>query len=160
MKPSMQVAAVLVTVLLTWGCATSTSFSAATTARELARIEARLTEVASSQRTLELRLAALGDARSRLTAVRLSQQSHALLGAVAALQPVLADIESDLGDFQTKYPEHPEPREIKPRVDATRKLVRALLAGETLPSMTVAEPPVTCPGTSQWNGRGCAAARP
>ena len=149
------VAAVLVTSLLTWSCATTMSVATRTAAEELAGIKARLTEVAFSQRRLELHLAALGEARSRFTVVQFSDLNNALRSDVAALEPILAHIESDLVAFQDKYPQHPESRGVWAGVDSTRKLIRALLAGETLPSMTVAEPPVICPGTSQWNGRGC-----
>ena len=84
---------------------------------------------------------------------------NASLRDVAALETALDHIESDLVAFHVRHRQHPESREIEMQVDSTRKLIRALLNGETLPSMTVAEPPVTCPGTSQWNGRGCTTAR-
>src|SRR5438874_12039489 len=77
-----------------------------------------------------------------LSDAQIRELINASLRDVAALETALDHIESDLVAFHVRYREHPESREIEMQVDATRKLIRALLNGETLPSMTVAEPPV------------------
>ena len=162
------VAALLLPILLSWGCSTSTSIWQPTADEALAEIHARLLQVESRQRDHELWLEALREMLERekfkhlpktLSDAQILELVDASLRDVAALETVLDHIESDLLALQVRHGEHPESREIAVQVDSTRKLIRALLNGETLPSMTVAEPPVTCPGTSQWNGRGCTTAR-
>jgi len=165
------VAALLLPILLSWGCSTSTSITSIwqpTAAEELAGVHARLLQVESRQRDHELWLEALREMLEHekfkhrpntLSDAQILELINASLRDVVALETALDHIESDLVAFHVRYPKHQESREIGVQVDSTRKLIRALLNGETLPSMTVAEPPVTCPGTSHWNGRGCTTAR-
>ena len=162
------VAALLLPISLSWGCSTSTSIWQPTADEESAGIDARLLQVESSQRGHEIWLEALREMLEHekfkhlpktLSDAQILELINASLRDVAALETALDHIESDLVAFHVRYREHPESREIEMQVDSTRKLIRALLNGETLPSLTVAEPPVTCPGTSQWNGRGCTTAR-
>jgi hypothetical protein len=73
----------------------------------------------------------------------------------------LARVESALSDLQTKYPrEHPQIRLLMVHHDEIRNRLRALLkdTGESQWSVSTpsdTEAPVSCPGTSRWNGRGC-----
>jgi hypothetical protein len=147
------VTALLVTVLLTWGCATSTSVSTPAD-EEFAGIAVRLAEVVTRQTMLERHFEALREARPRFAVAEFSRPNNPLRKAVAALEPVLDHIESDLLAFQARHPEHQRVRDLMAYVEARRKVVHAWLAGETLPSRAP-EPAVPCPGTSEWNGWGC-----
>ena len=158
------VAALLLTVFLTSGCATSTYVPAPTSTEELDDIKGRLVEIADRERTLELildelrtRLDDLGEVvrHCPLTTTRISRSINALRGEAAALVPALDRIESQLIAFHTKHPEHPEQPGLKAQTDWTKERIRALLAGDTLPPVITPEPAVNCPGTSMWNGRGC-----
>jgi hypothetical protein len=154
----------LVTISLAWGCATATPISTSTAAEELRGIEARLEEMEFRQMQIELRLEVLRERlhdRPRpksMTDAQMLEVINELLGDVAEFEPVLAHIEGELIAVQAKHPGHPEPLALKRRVDSIRKVIYALLDGQTLPPMTDAEAPVTCPGTSWWNGRGCTSA--
>ena len=126
---------------------------------ELDAIKSRLIDVANRERWLEIALAALDDARSTVAPaqrVQFSIRTTAVRSALAALEPVLDQIQSDLLAFETRYPAHAEAPNLRAGVDLMRRLVSAVLDGQKLPSMSVTEPPVACPGTSRWNGRGCA----
>ena len=97
--------------------------------------------------------------------LRLSERVEALRSELRSgapeLEPAVAHTESALLDLQMKYPK--EDRQIrlrKDRNDEIRNWLRVFWkdTGESQWSVSTpsdTEAPVSCPGTSRWNGRGC-----